>query len=976
MSGRGAEQRVVGIDLGTTHTVVAWTDPVPDAEPRLFEVPQLVAPGEIAPRRLLPSTLYAPPAGEQLQDPWGDAPWTVGEHARRRGGEVPGRAISSAKSWLSHAAVDRTAAILPWQGAAETSADELDEVAIARGAAGAAKKRAAEPPEALARLSPVEASTRLLLHVRRAWDEACPDHPLAQQDVVLTVPASFDAVARQLTVQSAEQAGLSVRLLEEPQAAFYDYLCRGGERALRETLPEQADASTVLVCDVGGGTTDLSLIRVRRSSDGSDFEVERVAVGRHLLLGGDNMDLTLAHLCERRLVKEGDQLGARRFAQLVFACRHAKERLLGDLDVDEVPITLLGSGSRLVGGALKTQLGRDEVLQTVLDGFFPEVDLSERSPVRRGGIVAFGLPYERDVAVTRHLATFLSRHLEDARPDALLLNGGVFAASVIVERLVRSVRRWLTQPAAAQAEPCGLLELSATDPEVAVARGAVAYGLALRGLGTRIGGGSAQGFYVGVGSDSAAETPRAMCVLPRGAREGVPHRAAQRTLELTVGRPVRFDLYATESGQADAVGAVVEVDEQRFDRLPPVVATLPATDEEGDEAVPVVVQAELSAIGTLDLACVELTEGTSARRFALAFDLRSGADSAAAGGDSGRRARTSVAPGDKRHGYGKRFDEAREAVERVFGKGRQDVHPREVKGILRTLERILGVRATWTTALTRGLFDGLWPWQRSRRRSADHERMFWLLAGFCLRPGFGDPRDPERVRLLAKLFEQRLTFHAEVRSWPQFWIAWRRVAAGLNEQQQERIRDVVDPFLAPTEQRLKVPKAFRNEAIHDMLDLAGSLERVPAARRRELGNWVLERTWTDRDPRLWAAIGRIGARVPAYGSVHQVVPARAVERWADHLLRERWDELPTAARAAMSMCRVTNDRARDVPPRLRQQVAERLEQVGAPEHFQRAVREFVPPDEAERVAFYGEELPVGLRLVEDGALAAIPPNGL
>ncbi|MBW2526775.1 MAG: Hsp70 family protein [Deltaproteobacteria bacterium] len=962
MSSSGQGRRIVGIDLGTTHTVVAWTEPEPGAEPQLFEVPQLVAPAEIAPQRLLPSTLYAPLEAEQTVDPWGDAPWIVGEHARRRGGEVPGRAVASAKSWLSHAAVDRTADILPWHAGA-AAGDEQDEVARAREALGGKKKGESKAPDAAPRLSPVPASTRLLLHVRRAWDEAYPDHPLADQDVVLTVPASFDAVGRQLTVLAAEQAGLRVRLLEEPQAAFYDFMQRGGEQALEHTLAGDAASATVLVCDVGGGTTDLSLIRVVRRDGPSPFEVERVAVGRHLLLGGDNMDLTLAHLCERRLVKEGDQLGARRFAQLVFACRAAKEQLLTDPALDQLPITLLAAGSKLVGKALKTELGREEVLATVLDGFFPEVALTDRSPVRRAGIVAFGLPYERDVAVTRHLAGFLARHLDEARPSALLLNGGVFRAQLIIERLARTVRSWLQDRAEERSSGEALLELAATDPDVAVARGAVAYGLALRGLGTRIGSGAAQGYYVGVGRESDGEADRAMCILPRGAQEGVRHQADKRVLELTVGRPVRFELYATESGRAHGVGEVVDLDEQRFQPLPPVVATLPGTGDEGDEGVPVVVEAELSAIGTVELACVELAAEGDRRRFALAFDLRSTGD-----GGSGREpdgARRSLAPvADRQHGYGKRFDEAREAIERVFGKGRQDVHPREVKGILRNLERILGPRATWTMSMTRGLFDALWPWQRGRRRSADHERMFWLVAGYCLRPGFGDARDPERVRLLWKLFEARLAFGKEVRSWPQFWIAWRRVAAGLGEPQQERLRDVVDPFLAPSEKRLKIPKAFRNEAVHDMLDLAASLERIDSSRRRELGEWVLERTWTDRDPRLWAALGRIGARVPTYGSVHQVVPVRAVERWSDHLLRERWDELPTAPRAAMSMCRVTNDRARDVAPRLRQRIADRLRELDAPEHFQLAVQEYVAPNEEEHAAFYGEELPVGLRLVE------------
>ncbi len=969
MSRPRSAKLIVGIDLGTTHTVVAWCEPNAGAEPRQLDIPQLVSAAEVAPRRLLPSSLYAPLEGEQLEDLWGDRPWIIGEHAQQRGGEVPGRAVSSAKSWLSHAAVDRTAAILPWHATEEADED-------------------------VPRLSPVDASMRVLLHVRRAWDEAFADHRLAEQDVVLTVPASFDAAARQLTVQAAEQAGLRVRLLEEPQAAFYDYMRRGGDEALDRTLPRDAESAAVLVCDVGGGTTDLSLIRVGRGAGAGPFEVERIAVGRHLLLGGDNMDLALAHRCEQRLVPEGQRLGVRRFAQLVVACRSAKERLLGPEPPAELPIALAAAGSQLIGGTLRTSLGREEVIETVLEGFFPEVPLSAQRPVRRAGIVAFGLPYERDVAVTRHLAAFVTRQLAQARPSALLLNGGVFHSAALAERLSRTVAAWLLDLGDEHADPSppgALIQLPLADPDTAVALGAVAYGLALRGLSTRIGGGSARAYFLGLGQADGVATTRGVCVLPRGAAEGAVHRAQERTFSLTLGRPVRFELYASDadardaSAPADGAGALVELDPGLHHRLPPLIATLPTGPEGQAGQVPVQVEAELSAVGTLELACVEQQDEGAGRRFALAFDLRApapeddeddedgdpdGTDAARAPTRSpstapprGRRTGPPL-PGEVEQRYGKRFAQAREAIERVFGKRRKDVPEREVKRLVHNLEKILGERPSWTMGLARALFDVLWPKHRARRRSPHHERVFWSLGGFCLRPGFGDPRDAARTAGLAAQLDQGLAFPKEARTWPQFWIAWRRVAAGLDERMQEKLRDAIDPFLAPTEARLSKPKTFRNEAVHDMLDLGGSLERVPAARRRELGSWVLEQTWTDRDPRLWAAIGRIGARVPTYGSVHQVVPARAVERWLDHLLRERWDEIHTAVRAAVAMARVTDDRTRDVSPALRRQVEQRLQQLEVPAHFLRAVRENVPPTEEDRVAFYGEDLPVGLRLVD------------
>lgn len=787
----------------------------------------------------------------------------------------------------------------------------------------------------------MDAAARVLSHVRRAWDAAFAGAPLEQQQVVLTVPASFDQGARELTLRAAQKAGLAVRLLEEPQAAFYDFMQQSGQTALDELLGDDTPEALVLVCDVGGGTTDLSLIRVGRDAQGA-LEVSRVAVGRHLLLGGDNMDLALAHLCEQRLVEPPARLDPQRFGQLVLACRSAKERLLGAEPPDSVPIRLLGSGSALVGGTLSTELTRDEVERVVLGGFLPPAPRDARPQVRgRAGLVAFGLPYERDAAITRHVADFFGRHAPGATgPRALLLNGGLFRAKRLTERLVDVIQSW-GSPA--------LDVLPAPDPDLAVARGAVAYGMALAGRGLRIGGGTAHGYYVELeGSERSA-----MCVVPRGSQEGERHSAATRRLALKLGQPVRFELYASDDDAVHAPGQIVELDDERFRRLPPVTAGFDVTESAEPEEVPVVLEGELSAIGTLELACVESEPAGDPRRFRLAFELRGGEPEP---------------PPQSRAGspksLGRRFDDAREAIERVFGKGRSDVRPREVKDLLRELERLLGERASWSGELTRALFDVLAPKKKARRRSLDHERVFWMLTGYCLRPGFGHPADAQRIRQLVPLEEQRLTFQQETRGWQQYWIAWRRIAGGLDEPVQVRLRDRVDPFLAPSELKLKKPKGFKPLALDEMLEMAASLERVPAERRAELGRWLIERTWTDRNPRLWAAIGRIGARVPTYASVHHVVVPRTAERWLDHLLREKWEEMPSAPRAAMLLARVTNDRVRDLDVTVRQEVAKRLEQSGAPEEWTRSVRQFVPLQPAEWAEFFGEELPVGLRLVE------------
>ncbi len=904
----------VGVDLGTTNTVVAFAPLDAAGDARVFEVPQLVGPGQVQALPLFPSLLYAPAEGERTDDPFGDAPWALGEIARRRGADVPGRLVASSKSWLVHSGVDRTAAILPW---------------------GA--------PEASPKVSPLEAAQRLLAHLRRAWDDGHPDALLHEQEVVLAVPASFDEVARELTVEAAHRAGLSPKLVEEPQAAFYDWMARSGPAGI-EPLVAAADGrdALVLVVDIGGGTTDLSLVRLAGHA-----RVARVAVGPHLLLGGDNMDLALAHLLEPRLADEGDKLDASRFAQLVVACRAAKEALFGDAPPEHVPVAVAASGARLVGGARTAQLARDDAERVVLEGFLPLVG-ADVSPPRRGGLVAFGLPYERDVAITRHIAAFIRRHAPDGPPAAVLLNGGVFRSSRIAQRVVSVLESVRGGP---------VRRLPDADPDLAVARGAVAYALARLGRGVRIGGGSARGYFVGIVGDEGHR--QGVCVVPRGAEEGTPHIARGRTFALSVGRPVRFDLYASDDSAAHP-GDIVDVDDDRFVRLPPIATALEKGDPSAGREVRVMIEGELTPVGTVDLACLEVDadavpEGGSirppsgARRFRLAFQLRPGSMTSRPPPSPSRPPR--------------RLDAGIDLLERAFGKPRADATGREGKDLLRELERVLGERAQWTSETSRALFDALVPNARGRRRSADHERMFWLLAGWCIRPGFGDALDPGRVAALAPLVDEKLAFPGEARGWQAFFIAWRRVSGGLDEGAQTQLRDLVDPHLAPAEAGIKRPKKAAL-ALDDALDMASSLERIAPTRRSELGGWVLDRTWTDRDPRLWAAIGRLGARVPAYASVHHVVSPIVAERWIDHLLREKWDAVPTAIAAAVALVRKTGDRARDVSDRTAKEVEKRLVSLGAKPEQIRAVREVVHVEASERAEFFGDALPIGLRLVD------------
>ncbi len=928
---------VVGIDLGTTNTVVAYTDlederAVRRREATVFSVTQRIAPGENEPRPLLPSALFAPPNAEREE---GDRSWLVGAFARQRGSEVPSRAVTSAKSWLAHPSVDRTAAILPW---------------------GLGDEDALSP-----RISPVEASARILAHLRDAWDRAHAQDakggaPLAEQDVILTVPASFDEAARAYTIEATKQAGLRVKLLEEPQAAFLDWARIVGDEGLRAIA--SAGGREVLVCDVGGGTTDFSLLRVARAeSDPSGVKVERVAVGDHLLLGGDNVDLAIAHLLEPRLATAGEErLSPARFAQLVSIARGAKEQLLArGAELTEVPVTLLGGGSKLVGGARKTMLARAE-LDAILDGFFPPVSRDARAQRARGGLIAFGLPYASDPAITRHLAGFLARHamsVSEHRELALLLNGGAFHAHAIVERVTRAV-------ASLTAATPRVLEQG--DPDLSVARGAVTHGLALRGHGLRIGGGSSRSYWIGL--DSVDGTRRAVCVVPRGAEPGERQIVGNRAFALTLGRTARFDLFAStgQIGRVDHVGDVATIsDDDEFVLLPPIVTAV-SSREAGE--IPVRLEGALTEVGTLELECVEVDAGgstppnTRRRRFHLGFELRKEA------GPESLRRRTARVPEDRR------LAEAREKVDRAFADGSE---PRDARNLMRELERILGERSGWATTTVRPLFDALRPHIALRRRSVDHERVFWQLAGFLLRPGYGDPLDALRMRAMVPLWEQRLTHPNEPNGWRAFWIAWRRIAGGLEEPTQSRVRDTLDPFLCmngayeqgPDARPRKKPKGVRGEPFDEVLYLASSLERVPVPRRSELGVWILERTWTSQDASLYSALGRIGARLPAYASAHHVIPPRTAEHWLSQVLRADWAAIPTAPFAAVQLARRTGDRTRDVSDAARAEAVERLERTHARPEWIRLVREVVEVDEAQRGEMLGEALPPGLRLVED-----------
>ncbi len=606
----------IGIDLGTTHCALAFVDiaacDVEETSHGVLAIPQLTAPGAVEEPSLLPSFLYLPHADElapgELSLPWSntdnDIDYAVGEMARSRGATTPIRLVSSAKSWLCHSGVDRRAAILPNDA----------------------------PPE-VARVSPLEASVRYLSHLRAAWDQAHPEAPFEQQDITVTIPASFDPAARELTAEAAKAAGYgAMTLLEEPQAALYNWI----QTSTGQWRKDVKTGDIILVIDVGGGTSDLSLIAV--TSQEGNLELNRVAVGDHILLGGDNMDLALAHVVARKLADEGTSLDPWQLRALTYACRAAKEALLSDPELDALPLVVPSRGAKLIKGAIRSELTRDEVTATILEGFFPQVDAATRPNTRaRAALTRLGLPYAQDAAITSHLAAFLGRQVAatadlegfaeqqsiDAsflHPTAVLFNGGVFKSGLLAERTLNTINDWL----AAEGAPAARM-LAGADLDLAVALGAAYYGYVRRGAGVRIRGGTARAYYVGVESampavPGMAPPVHALCVAPFGMEEGTEAELSTQEFGLVVGEPVFLRFFGSSVRRQDQIGTMLDFWQPgELHELDEIRATLPTEGRQPGDIVQVILHAKATEAGTLELTAVATSGG---HRWDMEFDVR------------------------------------------------------------------------------------------------------------------------------------------------------------------------------------------------------------------------------------------------------------------------------------------------------------------------------------------------------------------
>jgi molecular chaperone DnaK (HSP70) len=828
----------IGIDLGTTNSALAFIDPAQAAAEdapaiQVLDVPQYVAQGRIETRRTLPSFLY-------LAGPNPDQQYT-GIYAREQGALVPTQCVHSAKSWLSNPDVDRTAKILPW-----------------------------DAQEAGRLLSPVEVSTRILKHLAEAWTKA-HGSPVGEHAVVLTVPASFDEEARELTVTAAREAGIEkLTLLEEPAAAFYSWIANDLARSQKSLF----DGQNVLVCDVGGGTSDFTLIRVAREGDRVDFT--RTAVGKHLLLGGDNLDLTLAWLVESKL---GKQLSLRQRSALRRQCAAAKEKLLSDPNSKSVEITVLGGGSSLVGGTLKTEILREEVLELALEGFLPACELTDKpqedesSPYRE-----VGLPLVSDPAVTRHLAAFLES-AGNTRPDAILFNGGFFIPEVLRQRVADVMEHWYGR------RP---VIFENRDLDLAVAVGAAYYSyVRSTGAGLLVRGGLPRAYFIGLAGNEG-DSLRAMCLAPRGAEEGSTIEVDPGNLQLVANKPVAFRLYSSRTRTEDRAGEVVTFTTEEHKELhlhAPLHAVL-RFGKAGERLVPIKLGAKLTEVGTLE---IWAESKTSEHHWRLQFELRK-----AAAAQAPQRPAAVI------------NEDALRAAEALIPQAfsASQMEPEQLPA---RLEQTLGLgRNSWPVSAIRELGDRMLELADGRSRSAAHELRWLNLCGFCLRPGFGFPGDDFRIEQARRVYASGRQFANQMQNEIEWWIFWGRVAGGLNKNQQTDLFQRLAPVLLP--RGSKRPRV-NPSLLREMWRAAASLELLPIQTKTQLGDDLMPRILSGEfvDTGLWC-LARLGARKLFYGPINQVLPPATSARWVEQLLK-----VEKAGDAIAALARHTGDATRDLP---------------------------------------------------------------
>jgi molecular chaperone DnaK (HSP70) len=914
----------IGIDLGTTNCAMAFEklDAI-TAQREVFLISQWETSTRFSEASTLPSFLYLLSHDEAAHMAGNSklrAEWLPGRFARTRAAESPGRVVHSAKSWLCHHAVDRNAPFLPWRS---------NEIPVEK------------------RISPVRASALLLEYLRAAWDSkfGAQGQQFEDQEITITVPASFDAAAQRLTLDAAHEAGFpdGVRLLEEPQAAFYRWLDRGaGESAASNQLSDTG-VHHVLVIDIGGGTTDFTLFEIASSSGTALSDIKRVAVSDHLLLGGDNIDLAIAHRIESQMPAH-EPLSEVQWNFLVARCRDVKERCLSDSSSNLFTVSVPGRGSSLLGSTLGAQIERTEIESIVLDGFFPECRLDDKPAQTQSGLREWALPYAADSAVTHYLAEFLCN-----RPvvDAILFNGGSLYPDALRLRLQKQITLWQHG-----VEP-RLLENP--EPSLAVARGAAHFGSIVLRHAQRIEAGAARAIYLEVHKKDLEKESGAhsalICILPSGAPSEEKFQISQEGLELRINRPVRFRPYYSTRRARDNAGSLVTLNDRDFHRLPPLETTaqLAGAHREGAR-LPVTLTACINELGLLHVACVSKdpdAQGT----WPLEFDLRpresSGANDPFGDDYEAISDDTGVDP--------QRLAAGRNRISDLFSKPLDRRDKISAANLLKSLEQLLGKpKANWNYLLIRSLWYSLNEHFASRR-SIEHEETWLILAGYFLRPGFGAEGDEARINELWRIHREGLKYPGK-RNQLQVYILWRRVAGGLSSERQEAV-------LAPELSRLRV----QTNPPAELVRLAGSLERIDVPTKTALLDLFLQHARElilekqHSAPHL-AALGLLLNRGLFYAGPEFALAPGQVEKAYDALADLDWADphLAEIQTLFLRAGRMMNDPRIDLPKSLREKISSKLQKAGVAPSKVARLRSYIPLALTERASLFGESLPPGL----------------
>ncbi len=920
------KQYVIGIDLGTTNSAVSYVDvaalkktmaetrhtPDKDTVIKVFNVPQLTGLGEFTKIPVLPSFLYIPGeydiSKEVLRHPWKKREdLFAGTFARDHGSKIPSRLVSSAKSWLCNPGVDREAKILPWGS------------------------------EGFDKVSPVTATSEYLGHIRSAWNHFVKDEDqfLENQFVVITVPASFNEEARDLTMEAVRMAGFgsSVTLLEEPLAAFYSWLIRH-ESDWQTRVGEQ---ELILVCDVGGGTTDFSLITLKKTDGSPRFE--RVAVGDHLILGGDNIDLALARIVEGKFQSK-TSLTPDKWKTLCHRCRDAKERIL-DKGERSVRITLKGEGRALIAGTLAADLTRADVESVLRGKFFADVVTSEFTEEDTGKQIAdFGLPFEKESSVTKHIVCFLENHKDTVKkvlgkdspmPDFILFNGGTLKPTLVQSRIKEAIRRWFK---VSNSQKPVILENDR--PELAVGVGASYYGLVKQGIGVRVGSGSPRNYYLGI-SVVDSEKKKAVCLVERGLDEGSKIDLQDLSFDVLANQPVSFDVYSSSFRSGDSAGDVISVDDTLSSMAP--IQTIVKFGKKGEKKqLPITVGAEYTEMGSLLMFC---RSKVSDHEWKLQFQLRQAGNAAVAAPDSEVYDDAMI-------------QDALNLLDQAFGGDEE-----QLRTIVRSLEDVVAQKkANWPLSFLRALADKLIKIAQTRTASPACEARWLNLTGFCMRPGFGDAFDQERIRQLWKIYLTGLTHDKIPQNRLEWWIFIRRMAAGLNAGQQRQFYQDTASLLIKPEKNKMTPQEQT-----ELWMASGNMERLLVKDKIVLAKALIKmiKPGKKMDRHLWT-LSRFGARELLYGSADRVLPAAEVVRWIQKIMKMQWHKNEPVHEMIVSLVRKTGDRTRDLSDEALEKIFQWMISQGSDPEKLAGIKEKTEMGMREKSLQFGERLPAGLIL--------------